>query len=226
MADSQLKRRRRKRQANAIRRKVNGITVSPLANGLAIGDKPFLLELLGEHFILPRGKYRRWCGVYKCECGKITVCDSAAVSFGSTQSCGCLSSPPGESNPNWRGGRVTDPRGYVLIRVGTDHHLADVRGYAYEHRIVGEQKIGRRLLENEIVHHKDENRQNNHPDNLEVVLGNSEHFFLHRKVDSGRREPGEANPEISCACGCGGTFLKYDSSGRPRSYLWGHNNNG
>lgn len=222
MADSQLKTRRHKRQANAIRRKVNGITVSPKANGLSIGDKPFQLELLGEHFILPTGKYRRWWGVYRCDCGKITVTESAAVAT-STQSCGCLSSPPGENNPNWRGGRVIDPRGYVLIRVGTGHHLADVRGYAYEHRVVGERKIGRRLKGDELIHHKDENKQNNHPDNLEVVASRAEHMFLHRTKDVGRRDPGEPNPQIECACGCGQRFLRYDSSGRPRSYVWGHN---
>jgi hypothetical protein len=28
---------------------------------------------------------------------------------------------------------------------------------------------------------------------------------------------------ISCACGCGTEFLKYDSSNRPRSFVSGHN---
>ena len=39
-----------------------------------------------------------------------------------------------ENNPNWRGGRIVDPRGYVLVRVGVGHPLADVRGYAYVRR--------------------------------------------------------------------------------------------
>lgn len=52
----------------------------------------------------------------------------------------------GANNPYWKGGRTVASTGYVLIRVGVDHHLADVRGYAYEHRLVAEQKLGRRLL--------------------------------------------------------------------------------
>lgn len=58
--------------------------------------------------------------------------------------------------------------GYTLIFVGKEHHLADVRGYAYEHRLVMEKKLGRRLKPDELVHHDDENPANNHPDNLFV----------------------------------------------------------
>ena len=41
-----------------------------------------------------------------------------------------------ENNHNWRGGRVTTQHGYILVRVGVGHPMADCRGYAYEHRIV------------------------------------------------------------------------------------------
>src|SRR4051812_41815968 len=47
-----------------------------------------------------------------------------------------------EDNPNWRGGRSIASNGYIIVRVGVGHHLADVRGYAYEHRLVAEQKLG------------------------------------------------------------------------------------
>ena len=40
--------------------------------------------------------------------------------------------------------------------------------------------------------------------------------------DSGRRKPGESNPTIECACGCGDTFLKYSKRGLPRRYIHGH----
>lgn len=48
----------------------------------------------------------------------------------------------------------------------------------HEHRAVAEAKIGRALLPGEIVHHKDSNKRNNHPDNLEV-LTQTEHIRMH-----------------------------------------------
>ena len=47
------------------------------------------------------------------------------------------------------------------------------------HRIVAEEMLGRRLRKGEIVHHKDGNKRNNSPDNLEVMT-QSEHMHIHR----------------------------------------------
>ena len=47
-----------------------------------------------------------------------------------------------DRNAMWKGGRSIASNGYVLIRVGVEHHLSDVRGYAYEHRILAEQIVG------------------------------------------------------------------------------------
>jgi hypothetical protein len=129
----------------------------------------------------------------------------------------------GERNPFWKGGRTVTPDGYVLVRVGVDHHLSDVRGYAYEHRIVAETMLGRRLLENEEVHHDDENRQNNSPGNLIICGCHAEHMIHHRKPGCNRRLPGEANTLVECACGCGSMFMQFDDSGRPRMFVSGHN---
>jgi hypothetical protein len=120
-------------------------------------------------------------------------------------------------------GRTIASNGYVLVKVGKDHHLADVRGYAYEHRLVAEQKLGRRLLPGEIPHHIDGNKQNNDPGNIEVLSSVAEHRFHHRGRKSRLRTKGELNPTIACACGCGETLLKYDGVGRPRAYISGHN---
>lgn len=128
-----------------------------------------------------------------------------------------------DKNGMWKGGRSIASNGYVLIRVGTEHHLADKRGYAYEHRLVAEEKLGRRLQNHEIVHHINGNKADNRPGNLEVVNGNGEHSYLHRGRNSGLRKPGEANPIINCACGCGRQFRKYDRAGRSRRYISGHN---
>ena len=129
----------------------------------------------------------------------------------------------GERNPNWKGGRSLASHGYVLIRVGVGHHLADVRGYAYEHRLVAEKSLGRRLLPAEEVHHDDDSKANNEPGNLIVKGSRAEHRLAHRKPGSLLRPPGAANPSVPCDCGCGSVFQLYDASGRPRRYMNGHN---
>lgn len=128
----------------------------------------------------------------------------------------------GKHNPNWKGGRTVSSQGYMLIRVGKEHHLADVRGYAYEHRLVAEQKLGRRLQQGELVHHLNDDRADNRPENLRVAQGNAEHYVYHRTRQD-LQLPGEANPVMECKCGCGKTFNKFDVSGRPRKYISGHN---
>lgn len=49
-----------------------------------------------------------------------------------------------------------------------------------EHRHIMQQKVGRRLDFNEVVHHKDENKLNNDESNL-VIIPRSEHSRLHAK---------------------------------------------
>lgn len=127
-----------------------------------------------------------------------------------------------ENNHNWRGGRVTTQHGYILIRIGVGHPLADCRGYAYEHRVVLSEKLGRLLEKGEKTHHIDGDRKNNNPENLKLVTGNAEHYYEHRKT-SNLRKPHEPNLIIKCLCGCGRTFPKFDKTGRPRKYVSGHN---
>jgi hypothetical protein len=126
---------------------------------------------------------------------------------------------PGPSNPNWKGGRVIDPRGYVLVKVGKEHPLADVRGYAYEHRLVASKAAGRVLDSSELVHHKDHQKGNNSGENL-AILTSQLHTSLHNsRKRTDLRLFSEDNPIINCACGCGRQLLKFDSEDRPRRYL-------
>lgn len=81
----------------------------------------------------------------------------------------------GKNNPNWRGGRRIDKDGYVLIH-SPDHPHCDRHGYMREHRLVMEQALGRYLLPTEVVHHQDDDHQNNAPENLRLYGSNSEHL--------------------------------------------------
>lgn len=81
----------------------------------------------------------------------------------------------GQNNPAWRGGRMTDKHGYILIHQ-PEHPHANRHGYVREHRLVMERQLGRYLLRSEVVHHQDGNRANNAPENLEVFGSNGDHL--------------------------------------------------
>lgn len=85
--------------------------------------------------------------------------------------------PRGEKSHAWKGGRVLDTKGYAMVFMPDHPHV--INRYVYEHRLVMEQMIGRYLEPNEVVHHKDEDITNNHPENLEL-MSRGAHSSLHR----------------------------------------------
>ena len=50
------------------------------------------------------------------------------------------------------------------------------------HRVVATQTIGRSLKNGEVVHHRDENKYNNNPDNLVVFPSQSAHAKYHNEM--------------------------------------------
>lgn len=82
---------------------------------------------------------------------------------------------PGASNYFWQGGRRREREGYVLVKK-PDHPHATKSGYVRQHRLVMERVLGRHLLPQEVVHHKDGDPTNNRPDNLEVFSSNADHL--------------------------------------------------
>ena len=116
---------------------------------------------------------------------------------------------------------VTKSNGYNVVYM-PEHPRAFGRGYVYEHRRIIEKQLGRYLTSSEIVHHKDGNKLNNSVDNLELCSSIAEHKVEHRTQNSKvKRMPNEQNVVVKCACGCGHTFLKYDTIGRERKYYNG-----
>ncbi|MDA8221498.1 HNH endonuclease [Desulfosporosinus sp.] len=116
--------------------------------------------------------------------------------------------------------KTISSHGYVKIKI-PEHPYCDSGGWVYEHRFVMEQKIGRYLKLEEVVHHKNGVKTDNEPDNLVLAENIAEHKLFHRK-NTNMRKPDEQNPIITCACGCGNTLLKYDDANRPRRYITGH----
>jgi len=76
-------------------------------------------------------------------------------------------------HPQWKGGRSINSSGYVIV-------LTETGQYRQEHRIVMEQMLGRPLTSEELVHHKDGNKLNNAPENLELFPSNSAHATHHQ----------------------------------------------
>lgn len=59
-------------------------------------------------------------------------------------------------------------------------------GWVYEHIVIMERELGRKLESNEVVHHLDGDRTNNRIENL-LVLDRGQHTKLYQWIDSGRK---------------------------------------
>lgn len=78
---------------------------------------------------------------------------------------------PGEAAPRRRpNGAGTINYGYIYVRRGKRRMM--------EHRFVKETELGREITRAENVHHDNECRTDNRPDNLEVMT-RGEHTALH-----------------------------------------------
>lgn len=92
----------------------------------------------------------------------------------------------GELNPNWKGGRYVDVRGYVRVNVGRDHPMANRDGHCWEHRLVMAAYLGRMLRDGEHVHHRD--GMENDPENLILFASNADHRRWHWVLTRGGGE--------------------------------------
>lgn len=83
--------------------------------------------------------------------------------------------PRRETHGRWKGGRIVDSNGYVLVlpeKKDLPFCTPNKQGYVMEHRLVMGRKLGRPVRSDESVHHKDGQRSNNDESNLQLRQGN------------------------------------------------------
>ena len=85
-----------------------------------------------------------------------------------------------ENSPFFKNGRRIDSNGYVIVLVGP-------KKIEYEHRVIMENHINRKLEGNEIVHHKNGNRADNRIENL-AIMGKRDHDRYHT-IERHKTEP-------------------------------------
>ena len=112
----------------------------------------------------------RWVGIINGEPKSRRCCSCAnrEIGFGRT----------GEKHGTWKGGRIVNTQGYVLLRILNPNHKffnMTVNGYILEHRYIMAEHLGRCLISNEVVHHKNGERTDNRIENLELMLAGQHH---------------------------------------------------
>lgn len=82
--------------------------------------------------------------------------------------CSACRQSGGADNGNWRGGRSKHKAGYLIVWK-PDHPRARTGvGYVFEHILVMEDLLGRYLLPDETVHHRNGIKDDNRSQNLEL----------------------------------------------------------
>lgn len=120
----------------------------------------------------------------QCDCGILKDIRGNSLISQGTQSCGCLQREKtslrmksvaknftGNKNPAWKGGRRHHSAGYIIV-YSPGHSNAWKQGYVFEHVLIMSNFLGRPLLPDETVHHKNGIKDDNRLKNLELRIKN------------------------------------------------------
>jgi hypothetical protein len=97
--------------------------------------------------------------------------------------------PKGGLHPRFTGGVTESEHGYIKVRVGEDHPLADPNGYAYLHLIVWCSSGRERPPPGYTLHHKNEVKADNRIENLDLLHRpdhGTTHIRTRKRGDDGR----------------------------------------
>jgi len=99
----------------------------------------------------------------------------------------------GENHYRWNGGKWYDDGGYVYVKIKTGER------YRRRCRVVMEKEIGRELLEEEVIHHRNKIHDDDRPENLILFANQEEHIKFHRKFDPdhGKRNYGRQRRKVT-----------------------------
>jgi len=115
------------------------------------------------------------------------------------------------------GSKIIHTNGYVRIKLNN-------KKWVYEHIYIAEKMVGRKLKNNECVHHIDKDKTNNNPDNILIARNQKHHFSYHLQlrdkicVQCGKLFHPIDRKVKRCSTKCRADFLR----GKPFSGKAGH----